>query len=69
MSTLTDKQFRNQADSGVIAVDRHNLLLRIAILYLEDDMDVFRTADNLHSHGWTFGKGHLRFNRYAMSTW
>ncbi|KAH6687303.1 hypothetical protein F5X68DRAFT_275835 [Plectosphaerella plurivora] len=62
MSTLSDNEFREHVESGKLAVDSHYLLLRIANMYLTPGT-VFSAVDDLHSHGWSFGNGILRFNR------
>lgn len=68
MSILSDKQFKEEAESGQLAVKTHDLLLRIALMYLLDHKYVLSNAvKELHSRGWSFGKGSLKFNRYATT--
>lgn len=72
MASMKDEEFREHVESGKLAVDRHDLLLRIALIYLDKGHRgapwVFDTMEKLHSRGWSFGKGNLRFNRYAALT-
>jgi hypothetical protein len=32
---------------------------------LWSDNGVFKVVEKLHAHGWSFGEGELRFNRYS----
>ncbi|KAJ6142334.1 hypothetical protein N7497_011433 [Penicillium chrysogenum] len=45
----------------------HEDILRIAFIYLDEglwtDNGVFDVVKKLHTHGWSFGEGELRFNR------
>ncbi|KAH7376037.1 hypothetical protein B0T11DRAFT_314439 [Plectosphaerella cucumerina] len=62
MSILSDKQFREQVESGQLAVDTHNLLLRIALIYLLDHKYVLSNAvKELHSRGWSFEAFHIEY--------
>jgi hypothetical protein len=65
MSTPSEKQFKADVEGGNLVIDSHYLLLRIAIIYAEHEYTVFHAAEKLHSYGWSFGKGSLRFNRYT----
>lgn len=65
MSTPTEKQFKADVEGGKIIIDSHYKLLQIAIIYADHEYTVFHAAEKLHSYGWSFGKGSLRFNRYT----
>ncbi|KAJ2979747.1 hypothetical protein NQ176_g3061 [Zarea fungicola] len=59
--------FLKSAENGQIVINCHQLLLRIAYIYVYDgssNAGVFSSIDDLHKHGWSFGGGDLRFNRY-----
>lgn len=63
------EEFRADAESGVVSIDRHDQVLRIAFIYLDEGLwsgngGVFDVVDQLHARGWSFGKNNLRFNRY-----
>jgi hypothetical protein len=68
MSSITNAKFRELVESGEIPVDSHEVMLRITHILMEydwGDNKVFSTVELLHSRKWTFGKGDLKFNRYA----
>lgn len=60
-------EFRDGAESGIISIDSHEKLLRIAYIYwhiAEGAGGVFDAVDKLHERGWSFGQDELKFNRY-----
>lgn len=62
-------EFRDGAESGIISIDDHEKLLRIAYIYwhiAEGAGGVFDAVDKLHERGWSFGQDKLKFNRYDM---
>ncbi|KAH6677896.1 hypothetical protein F5X68DRAFT_278044 [Plectosphaerella plurivora] len=67
MSSLSDAEFQKQFESGELQIDRHDLLLRIAFIYLKEDLawlpGVFAKVEKLHSLGLSFGKENFKFNR------
>lgn len=66
MASVANAKFRKLVESGEIPVDSHQVMLRIAHTYMEADYyGVFSALEALHSRKWTFGKGDLKFNRYA----
>ncbi|KAF4885839.1 hypothetical protein CGCF415_v015298 [Colletotrichum fructicola] len=64
---MSADEFRDSVESGETPVDSHDRLLRIAFIYLDesvwDGRGVFDIVDRLHTRGWSFGKGDLKFNR------
>ncbi|KAK2022810.1 hypothetical protein LX32DRAFT_602148 [Colletotrichum zoysiae] len=64
---MNAEQFRAGVENGDVPVDRHDRVLRIAFIYLDEGLwngnGVFDVVDQLHSRGWSFGEGVLRFNR------
>ncbi|PGH17665.1 hypothetical protein AJ79_01027 [Helicocarpus griseus UAMH5409] len=64
---MLDEKFRAKVESGVLPVDCHDRVLRIAYVYLDkglwDGNEVFDVVDKLHTRGWSFGSGDLKFNR------
>ncbi|KAK1976448.1 hypothetical protein LZ30DRAFT_805795 [Colletotrichum cereale] len=68
--------FRARVESGQTLADCHDRMLRIAFIYLDevlwDDKGVFGVVNELHTRGWSFGQGNLKFNRYESqqgATW
>lgn len=62
--------FQDAAEDGVILIDSHEKMLRIAYIYwhnAEGRGGLFDAVDKLHEHGWSFGQGDLRLNRWDMS--
>jgi len=62
------QEFRVKAENGELPIDGHDLVLRIAYIYTVEymfDDGVFDTVHKLHTRGWSFGQGDLKFNRYA----
>ncbi|KAK1142346.1 hypothetical protein N8T08_007898 [Aspergillus melleus] len=61
------REFLSDAENGVVPVNSHDQLLRIAWIYLDEPLwngqGVFDVIEKLHTHGWSFGEGELRFNR------
>lgn len=61
------EEFRAKAESGEVPIDHHDQVLRIAYIYLEQDLwagnGVFDIIEKLHTRGWSFGQGDLAFNR------
>jgi hypothetical protein len=64
---MSAEEFLADAESGAVAVDFHDQVLRIAFIYLDgglwDGSGVFDVVEKLHAHRWSFGEGELRFNR------
>lgn len=64
---MSADEFRDSVESGETPVDSHDRLLRIAFIYLDesvwDGRGVFDIVDRLHTNGWSFGEGDLKFNR------
>ncbi|ERF73979.1 hypothetical protein EPUS_03793 [Endocarpon pusillum Z07020] len=69
---MNAKEFRAKAESGEVLIDSHDKMLRIAYLYsnhpdrgygLWEDDGAFGVVEELHTRGWSFGQGDLRFNR------
>lgn len=62
------EEFRAHVESGEVLVDSHDQVLRIAYIYLDEGLwagnGVFDVVDKLHTRGWSFGRGDLKFNRY-----
>ena len=65
---MSAEEFRANVESGEVPVDCHDRVLRIAYIYsnerLCDGNGVFDIVDKLHTRGWSFGQGDLKFNRY-----
>lgn len=61
------RKFLSDVENGVIPVNSHNQVLRIAWIYLDEPLwngqGVFDVIEKLRTHGWSFGEGDLRFNR------
>jgi hypothetical protein len=66
---MSAEEFLANVESGIVPVTCHEDVLRIAFLYLDEglwsDNGVFKVVEKLHAHGWSFGEGELRFNRYS----
>ncbi|KAK4197625.1 hypothetical protein QBC40DRAFT_333114 [Triangularia verruculosa] len=64
---MSAEDFLTDAESGAVAMDSHEDLLRIAFIYLDEGLwdgnGIFDVVEKLHSHGWSFGEGELKFNR------
>ncbi len=64
---MSAEEFRANAESGEVPINCHDQVLRIAYIYSYDGSwegnGVFDVVDQLHTHGWSFGQGDLRFNR------
>ncbi|KAK4132425.1 hypothetical protein BT67DRAFT_481732 [Trichocladium antarcticum] len=64
---MSAEEFLADAESGAVAVDCHDQVLRIAFIYLDEGLwdgnGVFDVVEKLHARGWSFGEGELRFNR------
>ncbi|KAL2759537.1 hypothetical protein ACRALDRAFT_2038391 [Sodiomyces alcalophilus JCM 7366] len=64
-------EFIAKAKNGEVQVDSHDQVLRIAFIYMDEglwggygcDYGVFSVVERLHKYGWSFGQGHLKFNR------
>lgn len=68
MDHLNAKDFLAKAESGEIPIDGHDQVLRIAYIYMVEDLwdweyGVFGVVEKLHKNGWSFGQGALNFNR------
>jgi hypothetical protein len=68
MSYESAEEFRAKVESGEVPVDCHDRALRIAYIYLDEGLwdgnGVFDVVDKLYTHGWSFGQGDMKFNRY-----
>ncbi|RDW81616.1 uncharacterized protein DSM5745_05173 [Aspergillus mulundensis] len=64
---MSAEEFIADVESGLVPVDCHEKVLRIAFIYLDEGLwdgnGVFDVVEKLHAHGWSFGEGELRFNR------
>ncbi|CAG8140731.1 unnamed protein product [Penicillium nalgiovense] len=64
---MSAKEHLANVESGIVSVNCHEDVLRIAFIYLDEglwnDNGVFDVVDKLHANGWSFGEGELRFNR------
>lgn len=64
---MNAEKFLAAVESGEMLADSHDRMLRVAYIYLDEgfwsDEGVFTVVEKLHDRGWSFGKGHLRFNR------
>ncbi|KAL4882091.1 hypothetical protein BJY04DRAFT_217783 [Aspergillus karnatakaensis] len=64
---MSVQEFLADVENGVVPVNSHDELLRIAYTYMDEGMwdgaGVFDVIEKLHAHGWSFGEGELRFNR------
>jgi hypothetical protein len=64
---MSAEEFLTNVESGIVSVNCHEDVLRIAFSYLDEglwtDNGVFDVVDKLHANGWSFGEGELRFNR------
>lgn len=64
---MSAKEFLANVESGIVSVNCHEDVLRIAFIYLDEglwtDNGVFDVVDKLHANRWSFGEGELRFNR------
>ena len=64
---MSAEEFLADVEGGVVPVDCHDHLLRIAFIYLDEGLwdgnGVFDVVEKLHARGWSFGEGELRFNR------
>ncbi|KAL4815127.1 hypothetical protein BDW67DRAFT_191782 [Aspergillus spinulosporus] len=64
---MNAREFLADVQNGVVPVDSHDKLLRIAFIYMDEglwqDNGVFDVVEKLHAHGWSFGQGELRLNR------
>lgn len=64
--TIDPYEFQEGAESGIISIDSHEKLLRIAYIYwhiAEDGGGVFDAVDKLHERDWSFGQDDLKLNR------
>ena len=65
---MSAKEFLANVESGEVPVDCHDVVLRIAFIYMDEGLwngnGVFDVVDKLHARGWSFGLGDLKFNRY-----
>jgi hypothetical protein len=68
---MSAEAFLADAESGVVPVDSHDDVLRIAYIYMDhglwDANGVFDVVENMHARGWSFGEGELKFNRYLAT--
>lgn len=68
--TMDAESFRRAAEEGRIVLDCHELVLRIAYVYLYGPAStsdgVFDSVKQLHKRGWSFGSGKLKFNRCEL---
>ncbi|KAB8075724.1 hypothetical protein BDV29DRAFT_200727 [Aspergillus leporis] len=64
---MSAKEFLADVEGGVVPVDCHEKVLRIAFIYMDEGLwlgsGVFDVVEKLHARGWSFGEGELRFNR------
>ncbi|KAL4749637.1 hypothetical protein BDW72DRAFT_213974 [Aspergillus terricola var. indicus] len=64
---MSAEEFLADVRNGVVPVDSHDKVLRIAFIYMDEglwqDNGVFDVVEKLHAQGWSFGEGELRFNR------
>ncbi|KAJ6067233.1 uncharacterized protein N7446_004270 [Penicillium canescens] len=64
---MSAKEFLADVEGGVVPVDCHEKVLRIAFIYMGEglwlDSGVFDVVEKLHARGLSFGEGELRFNR------
>lgn len=64
---MSAKEFLADVEGGVVPVDGHEKVLRIAFIYMDQglwlDNGVFDVVEKLHVRGWSFGEGELKFNR------
>jgi hypothetical protein len=72
---MSAKEFCANVESVELPVDCHDRVLRIAFHYSDDGLEglwngngVFDVVDKLHTRGWSFGQGDLKFNRYDFPT-
>jgi hypothetical protein len=70
---MSAKEFCANVESGELLVDCHDRVLRIAYIYTDEGLwnsnnGVFDILDKLHTRGWSFGQGDLKFNRYDFPT-
>lgn len=67
---MNAKEFCANVESGEVPVDCHDRVLQIAYIYsYEGSWDgdgVFDVVNKLHSRGWSFDQGDLKFNRYDI---
>lgn len=68
MPSTDDEEFCKMAERGEVSVDHHDKMMRIAFVYHErvEDNIIFDVIDRLHTRGWSFGQGDLKFNRYVF---
>ncbi|KAJ5922056.1 hypothetical protein N7516_009759 [Penicillium verrucosum] len=64
---MSAKEFLADVEGGVVSVDCHEKVLRIAFIYMDEGLclgsGIFDVVEKLHARGWSFGEGELRFNR------
>ncbi|KAJ9486166.1 hypothetical protein VN97_g7179, partial [Penicillium thymicola] len=64
---MSAKEFLAEVEGGGVPVDCHEKVLRIAFIYMDEGLclgsGIFDVVEKLHTHGWSFGEGELRFNR------
>ncbi|CAI7622355.1 unnamed protein product [Penicillium glandicola] len=64
---MNAEEFLANIKGGIVPVTCHEDVLRIAFIYLDEELwtgnGVFDVVEKLHTHGWSFGEGELRFNR------
>ncbi|CEJ61503.1 hypothetical protein PMG11_10036 [Penicillium brasilianum] len=64
---MSAKEFLADVEGGVVPVDCHEKVLRIAFIYMDEGLwlgnGVFDVVEKLHARGYSFAEGELRFNR------
>ena len=64
------EEFRAKVENGEIPLD-YDQVLRIAYIYMDEGLwngnGVFDVVEELHTRGWSFGRGDLQFNRYHFN--
>ncbi|KAL4944053.1 hypothetical protein BDV06DRAFT_210536 [Aspergillus oleicola] len=64
---MSAQKFLTDIENGVVPVNSHDKVLRIAFIYMDEVLwcgtGVFDVIEKLHAHGWSFGVGELRLNR------
>jgi hypothetical protein len=66
---MNAEQYRHNVENGQTPVTSHDQVLRIAFIYSFDPFNndgVFGDVEKLHTRGWSFGHGGMKFNRYAF---
>lgn len=61
------QHFLTDVENGVVPVNSHDQLLRIAWIYMDEPLwygqGIFDVIEKLHTRRWSFGQDELRFNR------